>query len=1127
MSSRSSKKEDHSKLFLPEDDNLKSSYYEEDPQELLDMELENDKHYNKLLKFLENRKDLHNPKSDPSTTIMNISKKGGCYKLTEQDDVTSVLKSLENCRRSGVKPTFSEKQLEYSGIMLDLDIYQDIPKSQLNSDSIKNLLVCIVEFICSSIKIDSKEEDIYACVTKKKQVVQKDKFYKDGIHIIIPGIQVTKDFKKWLILSLKDNSIITKGLGDFKLANNHPTQRTLEDCLDKGSASVPVSYIGCRSKPNSQPYEIYKIYQIKVKGEEGNKKAYEKERDDLLDDLSFNIVHEFSLNWEANVIKKKKYEPLPKVSESIIRNYSQIKSQKDVETDNMYGELSMLTLHDAESKFIKNLLDLLNPERADNYDDWFSILCILANTSESYKSLAEYFSRKSTKFNQQDFENKWNEITISGKGRINKRTLGTLVWCAKQDDPEGFDELKKCSAEKAVSTLIYTPINMGSIPEYDIAHILFSLLRYKYVTDIPKGSKDCVWYEFKSDGDEMLPGEIYKWSATSYAPISLRKYIEVVLYGYLEKIYNKFKKKNDSSTGDKRIAEAKILAKFAATVKSLRSVPGMERVITACKTAFNQCGFSELLDKNPYARGVSNGILLLSNRPGVYPKLIHGFNDLKVSVPHDMPYIPFNPYDEKTKEILITLRRIFPDNEGDSFRFFMSYLAMCLDSRPKPQMFGFQVASGGNSKSTMSELTRAALGNHYAAKIQVSYLTDQSKSDAATPNLMMLKNASFVYMSESECGAKINVSKMKDMAGGEHLTGRGLFKDLISFKPKCLYLVTSNHDMTIDISDYAIWRRVFYINMKVTFYPPDKYDPNNTDPNVRLANSDVIDYWPTDKNVIGRYMGILAWYNYQIYAKYKGKIRDMPHPHIQKDTFDYMIRQDKVSLFLAQKLVKLADPNQDMDFVTEGEKYVRWMDKVHKSKLAYGVTVEGIFSNSSIKKYMVKTFHGTVLRGHRFLDVDEISPNTSKGEQYASDGLKEYKDPEDNYGIPIETPEQYWESICSEWNSIKHIISTGPEYATGIYDTDLVNIQEDVRKPSLVRTGNNIESKMVVRKLEEANFKQPLDNLSSNYNLTDDLLDHDFGNLVDNDGVITYSKDEIDEPVIKKVPSTRPRSRKL
>jgi hypothetical protein len=269
--------------------------------------------------------------------------------------------------------------------------------------------------------------------------------------------------------------------------------------------------------------------------------------------------------------------------------------------------------------------------------------------------------------------------------------------------------------------------------------------------------------------------------------------------------------------------------------------------------------------------------------------------------------------------------------------------------------------------------------------------------------------------------------------------------------------------------------------LKITFIDPSVqvYDPVKN-PYHRIASDEVTDKWTEDPEVRGRYLGYMVWMHYWLYRKYNGKVKRVPHPHIELETKRYRIRQDIISTFLAQRLVKTANPEDQTSLIDEVHKYITWYASNHGGVIpAKGITEQ--LQNSSIGGSIKNTSRGYYLTGYRFLDAGE-SP--ADGESFAMQDIYDIVPPADNFGIPVETPEQYYERLCTEYDKYKDIFTAEPTYDIDLdampdkiwaddkdddYDvvapTDIPNIPP--REDNLEISGQILPSGVVIRKLEE------------------------------------------------------------
>lgn len=988
-----------------------------------------------LLNFLDTPKFI-NPSGDPSTNIVDRMK-GKCYNVPNIK-IPKLFKHIESCRRNNIKIMLTERQQEYSGIMLDFDIYQDTDKTQLNDELFHLLISKIIELLIKLLVFKDKET-IYVGITQRPKVTycESKKCHKDGFHLLIPGVQVTRGVKYLIIKKLIDNEIIDQIFVDVEPADIkiNGLEYCKGDFLDRNSAHVPTFFIGSSTKIGHVPYQLTTIYEIKITPSLGH--IFPTQKNKILKQREINICHEFSLNWEApnGIIKKRHYEVADRYLDEIraiyIKTCNEPNEDEEARVKNN-GELSTNSIHDRNVKEIRDLLDTLHVRRAEEYSLWRDVVFALANTSKSYRYLAEYFSRKSKKFNMVSFDNLWTNATMGDSSCKKLLTISSLHYWAKQDNPDRYNEVRKDNVTNVLYKMVYEGYKDGILSHADIAKILHILLRYKFTVDIPEGSKNKVWYEFVLDDDDYIDGELYKWRQWPVLPSSLSTYISETLPNLFDKVLKRVKEKYNSSDGDISKYYNKVLQNFKSTMRKLGDRNFKRNVIQEAEDKFFKRGFAMKLDKDPLIRGVQNGVLKLTLAPGGRPMLIQGYHSYLVSKYTEMPYIAFNPYDPLTKRILITLRNMFPDEEPDSFDFTMYYLSSTIDGKPKESMFMIMTGSGANGKSFLVELHKGAIGNTYGVKMPLSYLTCRSShADSATPAQMQLKDATFAYYSESNRHEKLNAARVKEVTGLETIAGRKLHQDMINFKPRCHHLATTNYDFDIECNDFGTWRRIEYNPLKITFRDTSTYKLDEKNPYEREADPEVTQVWTESADVQGRYLGFMVWKHYWLYRKYYGKVKSVPHPHIAFETEKYRRRQDTITEFLSQRCVKCADPNLSYSLNEQIQKYILWYARNNGNTLpAKGICEQ--FQNSQIGKHIKLTARGWYIYGHRFITNGE---ELADGETYAMENVFKIKAPANNFGIKPESSEEYYKRVCKEYDEVKHIFTGDAKY-----DVDLETV---------------------------------------------------------------------------------------
>jgi phage/plasmid-associated DNA primase len=938
-----------------------------------------------------------NASGDPTTNIVDRHARK-CYNIPTKK-ISKFFKFINACRCRKMRMLFYEKQQDYSGIMIDFDIFQGHGSSQIKKCHYSRLCVSVVKLL--SKYIDGLSDDVIVAFTKKPKVIYDDvkDYYKDGIHMIIPGVKIQKPVKKLILDELIDKHI-TQIFRDIKPHEKY----TVDDFVDKMSSSVPVHFIGCSTKVNSPAYNLVHTFKIPV-----SSYAEEIIPEEVKMHLeeTFNACYELSINWQKNpekggFIRKRKYSIKPQYAELIssYNNTNQIDENFDDVSNTNYNDLSLLNIHDPDAKYIMSLLDILHPKRAEDYKLWFNVLSVIANISKSYKPLAENFSRKhADKFDKASFDKTWDSVVKGNK----KLTVGSLHFWAKQDNPDRYEEVKHRSIFDMLYKMVYDIQIEGQLGHYDIAKLLYRTLKDKYVYDQRDGGTKGVWFEFVLSGEPQRDGESFKWREYMGKPKSLLRYISDILPTLFQKVLDRLKTTYESCSEDHFKYHFKIYKAFQSTCRQLKNSAFKNGIMIESEQLFEQIGFTDKLDLDPDIIGVGDGILHLGNDV----KFIDGYHGYYISKYTKTRYKEFNPYDPITKKLIIAMRNLFPDNEPDTFNFIMHYLASTLDGRKKESIMLFLVGAGSNGKSFLVELHKGALGSEYGVKMPISFLVSKAKdSESATPALIQLKNAHFAYYSESNKCEVLNVAKIKEFTGQETLAGRRLNENMINFKPKCHHMVTSNNDFEIPGSDHGTWRRLKYIQMKIKFCNPavDEYDPEN--PYERIGDPTLGTDWTEDAEVLSRYLGLLVYFYKSLMSKYNGKVLNVPHPSIKKSTEEFRNRQDILNNFICSNIVKT---NSDILTPIKQviDKYQEWY-AVRDPDTRH--IIKGIINqieNSKLQKIIKKTRRGMFLIGHRVLEINEAKADDESyfGDDSGYDQKAEYSN---NWENSIE----FYNRIC-------------------------------------------------------------------------------------------------------------------
>ena len=149
--------------------------------------------------------------------------------------------------------------------------------------------------------------------------------------------------------------------------------------------------------------------------------------------------------------------------------------------------------------------------------------------------------------------------------------------------------------------------------------------------------------------------------------------------------------------------------------------------------------------------------------------------------------------------------------------YLLKLLSSYLQGHIPDEKFHIATGSGSNGKSLSIDLLMYALGD-YAVTLPITILVKKrNASNAASPELAMIKGRRFGVFQEPEGNDKIHVGQMKELTGGDPIAGRHLFKDQIVFVPQFKLAVTTNILPKIDSNDGGTWRRLRVTPFELSF----------------------------------------------------------------------------------------------------------------------------------------------------------------------------------------------------------------------------------------------------------------------------------------------------------------------
>ena len=901
----------------------------------------------------------------------NITCPGGRFNIG-QTNFIRFSELLKRCVTNNLVLHFRELQASDlskrigSGIMFDFDLLQASDKNEISLKDFTPFLRRVFTILKGLLKID-EEDIIHMGVIAKKTLVYKEekKLYKNGFHILIPSIKISRQAKKLIFNELLND----KKLQDIfrSMFNND-----LKETFDSGSYSVPTFFMYNCKENSTEPYELLHIY--KVTYSDGLQLDILNKENIL---KTYNIITELSLNFDSDLIVKKYYDLQDVYHARILESENQ-SNKFEEEREHVISTFNTYESYVDEylSYYKKIVLDILDIKRAEDRNTWRDTIFAIANINpglrSAFKPIAELFSmRCENKWNRNEFEKIWSEASNSTSE--NKLTLKSIIYWANIDNKEKFKKLTDKDIINTIELDVYNSDNRildGTLYQFQFAHYLNHLFKQKFVYDIDNSGKG-KWYEFVLDNDCHDVGEIYKWRE-EIKPDSLIMYLSNKLPQTINKVILKAEDRIRNNPDNEKENEyvAFRTKNLKNSAKDLYKSAFKDGIIKEAEKFFRVRGFLKKLNSDQNTMGVGNGVLELSENP----KLIKDYHSYPISLFTETNYEPYNKNNPNTIRLLKVLLDLFPEDEMDAFHYIMYYLASCLDGKPKDSIILILTGSGSNGKSFFAELVKSIMGQ-YGAKMAMSFLTEtRGKSAGADEQLMLLKNARLAYYSETDKNEVLNTAKLKEITSQETLSGRGIFEKQTNFRPTCSHMVTTNYQFSIKTTDHGIWRRIVTYSFKMKF--DDNPDPNNkyekkNDPTIAKEFS----FNPELKK---SFLSILVEYYKDLYINHNGMLKNIMKPTIDKETAEYRNQEDIINRFIDEYCIY--SPNSTICLSELIDKYEMWYENhISKNHVPEKVEISNQLTNSKIVKYIKKGMNKVLLQDIRMKDdlveIDELSEN--------------------------------------------------------------------------------------------------------------------------------------------------------
>ena len=642
-------------------------------------------------------------------------------------------------------------------ILVDVDLKRDIePEEELeNIDSERNVslysrqdvvdLVIHYQTILKENIIDISTDNLICFLLEKPSRLEKG-VRKHGFHLHFPKIFVTISDFKYL----------------FQKFN------TFRFPLDDVSNKTWLMYGSTKTK-NQQPYIATACFQDG--GIEANLEYTV---------LSWPLEEIFSnLSVAAKLVNILSINPLGKTTLKVKYSFSAGNNRVVIYEDEDDGSCDS-----CDYTLLEKLVDILKPERADEYNTWWEIGIILYNVTKGSRrglDLFHKFSKLSIKYDAKSVDDLWSHTTQSSTGK--RKKLGSLIFFCRQDDANATKQIIFESRDKW-------------IPDTD----------YRLAIDFHQRFPDILlycpfngWYKFDAHCWKCLKDE------TLY------------VIPLLIETSNWYRKRLNLTNCDEEKKQIRNV------IKKLETNASQLTIIKESAHLYHIEDIHLLMNTNPY---------LICFQNGVYDLQALKFRDGNVQdlLSTKLPVYYKQPTREELDIFLNFFNHIFPDKELFDYFFYITCELFVGGNHDKIGQFWTGV--GNNGKSVTQKLFEIMLGP-FGSKLPTTVITTKKvKAGAASPELAKLVGGvRWTVFEEFNEDELINHGMFKLLTGNDSLYARALYKDGITFQPFFKLIAICNDLPRFRGDDEATWIRVRVIPFESQFceYPPeDEHEQRRT-----------------------------------------------------------------------------------------------------------------------------------------------------------------------------------------------------------------------------------------------------------------------------------------------------------
>jgi len=793
----------------------------------------------------------------------------------------------------------AERQGQYVPLIFDFDLKKDIEDgeeaAQQQCNVVKlytiNEIKCIVniiqECIISNVQIGKNKftNRHLWCVLLEKECTVTENVIKNGFHLHFPHLFLSQTHLTILMNAIK------KSIDDFDFEELPTT--LVSSLIDSISTKCWLMYGSSKSK-NLKPYLVTKIFNHKqelITEYTCFKKELDVNGNQITPDtVNDNLPYLLRTSPEPHIIEKRIL--VIKIPETNLIPSIAMKRQDDDSLE--YTESNDIVEH------VRTLVSMLSQDRADNYNEWWSIGLIIYSISRKYDNMYDSdlfeiwndFSSQSEKYDENSCIVKWDDF--SKLANIQK-TIGSLIFMAKQDSPK--------QANKYLSEYRKSLLSVMHIPstDYEIAEIILKQHESEYIHG--------------SDG--LYKFNLNIWQSVEFPGKEFRSHLITLSQHY--------KEMRRSWDGDEE--ENKIIFKCIQQLsKKCENYSTQNGVVKMMFDLISEPCLAEKMNSQPHLIAFKNGIFDLENlhfRGG----LPEDYISKQMNVIYNTDLHADHP---NIRNLETFLEQLFPDSTLKEY--FLYQICEVFMGGNLDKMVMIWTGTGNNGKSALQHIFEKMLGKLTIKFPKSILISEAPRAGGCFPELTRAQGGiRWAVIDELAPNEMINSGMVKYLSGNDSMYARDILqkgKNVVEFEPFFKLVIICNKIPSLLRPDSATWERIFVIPFEAKFIPQNEFD--------KLPKKERFGYSIADKQRYSNPKNLailgesLAWYLMQIFIKKRTDNYHIPVPDkVKEATEKYKAQGDAIAYFIKDNFEQTCDATNYVTIPLMYNEFKKWFSETH------------------------------------------------------------------------------------------------------------------------------------------------------------------------------------------------------